>query len=248
MYDMSTPTTSQRRSAETIWTKPEPGSRRPRYSRQQIAEAAIKIADADGIEAVSMRRVAAELGAGTMTLYYYVPTKRDLLTLIGDTVSGEFLIPPEELSTNWREALTQVARRLCDCLQRRPWVIGSLREARFGPNAISVMEQSLAAVAELPLTAAEKRDLTNLVEDYVLGFVTQAEVLRGHLEEEWLPFAADYISSQLGTGRFPHIEELFDGADLGAILEHLAMNRNERFERGLAHLLDGIELHLSQAR
>src|SRR6476620_10056298 len=60
---------------QPIWARPEPGERRPAYTRERIAETAIAIADAEGFDAVSMRRIASELGAGTMTLYYYVRTK-----------------------------------------------------------------------------------------------------------------------------------------------------------------------------
>ena len=68
------------RDSVPIWARPQPGSRRPRYRRDQIAAEALEIADADGIDAVSMRRVAAELDAGTMTLYHYVRTKDELIT------------------------------------------------------------------------------------------------------------------------------------------------------------------------
>src|SRR5215207_5547112 len=65
-----------------IWARPEPGERRPAHTREKIAETAIAIADAEGFEAVSMRRIAAELGAGTMTLYHYVRTKDELVALM----------------------------------------------------------------------------------------------------------------------------------------------------------------------
>ena len=89
----------------SIWDRPEPGSRRPRHTREQIAAAALAIADREGFEAVSMRRVAAEVGAGTMTLYHYVRTKDDLIDLMDDAIMGEVLIPDGELPATWREAM-----------------------------------------------------------------------------------------------------------------------------------------------
>ena len=76
-----------------VWTRAEPGSRKPQFTRDEIAAAAVKIADEEGFDALSMRRLAAELGAGTMTLYHYIHTKDELLALLNDSVMGEVVIP-----------------------------------------------------------------------------------------------------------------------------------------------------------
>ena len=76
-----------------IWLRAEPVRRKPRFTREAIAAAAFAIADAKGFEAVSMRGIAAKLGAGTMTLYHYVRTKDDLVALMDDALMGEILIP-----------------------------------------------------------------------------------------------------------------------------------------------------------
>src|ERR1700761_643123 len=96
-------------SKAPIWAVAEPGSRKPRFTRDQIAKTALKIADSEGFEGLSMRRVAEELGAGTMTLYYYVRTKEDLLTLIVDVLMGEICEACEPLPKAWRPALSQLA-------------------------------------------------------------------------------------------------------------------------------------------
>src|SRR6187200_555611 len=98
-----------RNDAGSIWTHPEPGMRRAGHTREQIAQAALRIADTEGFEAVSMRRIAGELRAGTMTLYHYVRDKGELLSLMDDAVMGEVLVPDDELSADWREALTAIA-------------------------------------------------------------------------------------------------------------------------------------------
>ena len=77
-----------------MWTRGDRGSRKPRFNRDDIAAAAIRIADGEGFEAVSMRRLAAELDAGTMSLYHYVRTKDELLTLVVDALLGEVVLPP----------------------------------------------------------------------------------------------------------------------------------------------------------
>ncbi len=79
-----------------VWTRADRHVRKPRFNRDDIAAAAIRIADAEGFEAVSMRRLAAELDAGTMTLYHYVRTKDELLTLVFDVLMGEVALPPGE--------------------------------------------------------------------------------------------------------------------------------------------------------
>src|SRR5580658_9905519 len=94
-----------------IWARPEPAARQPRFSREQIAAAALEIADADGFEAVSMRKIAAHLGAGTMSLYRYIATKDDLVALLDDALLAEALVPGGELPHDWQEALALVARR-----------------------------------------------------------------------------------------------------------------------------------------
>ena len=80
-----------------IWLRPEPSGRKPRYTRAEIARTAIGIADAEGFDAVTMKRIAAELGAGTMTLYYYVRNKADIVALMQDAIFDDILVPAGEL-------------------------------------------------------------------------------------------------------------------------------------------------------
>ena len=133
-------------TSDLIWLRPEPSERRPRFSRDQITATALLIADVDGFEAVTMKRIATELGAGTMSLYYYVRTKADVVALMQDAILADLLIPDDELPSHWREAVTVIARRTRDVLLAHPWSIASLNEAQFGPNAMRHIEQSLAAL------------------------------------------------------------------------------------------------------
>jgi len=92
LYEMPSPS-----APGPIWTRPEPARRAARIGRDDIARAALAIADRDGFAAVSMRRLARELGVGTMSLYHYLRTKDDLLELMDDAVVGELLMPSEAL-------------------------------------------------------------------------------------------------------------------------------------------------------
>jgi AcrR family transcriptional regulator len=231
---------------EPVWTRPEPGSRRPRYTREQIAAVAVEIADAEGIKAVSMRRVATELEAGTMTLYHYVPTKHALLTLMNDAIAAELLVPVEEREPTWRGALMQIARRSRAAWQRHPWAIGALRDARTGPNAMRHLEQLLAAVADLPLELSAKLSVISIVDDYVLGFVVWGDLVPTDQDSDMRLAIGTYIANQLGTGEFPHLEELLETTDPETVMKRLTTlaTADQRFEFGLTCLLDGIAMHL----
>src|ERR1700684_3814862 len=116
-----------------IWLRPEPSGRRPRYTRAEIARTALDLADAEGFSAVTMKRIADELGAGTMTLYYYVRNKSDIVALMQDALRAAILGPDECLRGTWREAITAITRRTSDVLIAHPWSLASLTDAQFGP-------------------------------------------------------------------------------------------------------------------
>src|SRR3954469_22260555 len=106
----------------SIWLRPERPTRgpSPTYSREQITTAAVKIADEGGIAAVSMRRVAQELGAGAMSLYRYIGSKDDLTALMLDHVEGEDPLP-DAPAAGWRTELTGLAVRARAIMLRHPW-------------------------------------------------------------------------------------------------------------------------------
>jgi AcrR family transcriptional regulator len=233
-----------------IWSRPEPGSRRPRFTRQQIAEVALRIADRDGFQAVSMRRVAAELGAATMSLYHYVRTKDDLIALMDDALMAEALVPDQDLPAHWRAALTAIARRTRAALIRHSWALSSLQGAQLGPNAMRHFEQSLAAAAGTGLDVGAKFELLALVDAYVFGNALQTAEARKRAAEaqaspEAVTAALEYGLAQLRTGRFPHIAALLDGAepDAAAVAGSGSMPSvellDDQFERGLQAVLDG---------
>ena len=126
-----------------IWLRPQRPARgpRPAYSRAQITELAVRVADAEGLAAASMRRIAAEIGTGAMSLYRYVPGRDDLIELMVDHVTGELDLP-EVPSGNWRADLTLFAERSRAVRLRHPWVqdVRPLRYS-FGPNQLRVLEE-----------------------------------------------------------------------------------------------------------
>jgi AcrR family transcriptional regulator len=237
-----------KRPSEPIWTRDAPGTRRPRHTREQIAAAALAVADSEGLEAVSMRRIAAELGAGTMTLYYYVRTKAELLDLMDDAIMGEVLVPDAELSSNWREALTQIATRSRDAFARHPWAFEGLRGTRGGPNGMKHFEQSLASVSSLDLGLEEKLELVLVVDDYVFGYVLRSSAPGTELADpESRQAACEYLATLIATGDYPHTSEMFAGYDIDAALDRMvaAFRNKDRFANGLDRLMDGLEADLN---
>lgn len=225
-----------------IWFRQEPTSRRPAHSRADIARAAIEIADAEGFDAVSMRRVAQRLGAGTMTLYHYVRNKDELITLMSDAVMAEIVVPEGELADDWRTALTQIATRTRDAFATHHWIFERMGDGRPGPSGLRHFEQSLQAVAPLGLSRNETFELIGTVDDYVFGFALRQLQEQQEHERGWPPEVLDFFKRELASGRYPLINDFF-GEDLDASFDAVIefLSQPGRFERGLNRLLDGIE-------
>lgn len=233
-----------------IWTRKEPPGRRPRFSRDQIAATAVRIADADGIAALSMRRLAAELDAGTMTLYHYVRTKDELLSLVTDAVMGEAVLTDEtELPGDWRAALTVIARRTRDVLLAHPWILDITDDPPIGPNSVRHFDQSLQAVTSLPMDLEGRLDVLSAVDEYVFGHCLNH---RNNLQPDhgFDDGLLAYVQGLIDSGSYPAIGELADEQGLGAAWTRIERNLRDadRFERNLTRLLDGIQAGLDPDR
>ena len=173
--------------------------------REAIGAAALAIADAEGFEAVSMRRVAQELNAGTMSLYYYVRTKDDLVAVMDDALISEALLPA--VPRNWKRAITEIATRTHSIFLRHPWALISMQSAPPGLNAMRHMEQCLEALAETSMTAKQKLTLLAIVDDFVFG-----HALREAASERVVDM--EFAAAQIAQGNFPRIAEIFSGGAL----------------------------------
>lgn len=235
----ATPTES---APTLIWLREEPCSRSPGHSRERIAAAAIEIADAEGFEAVSMRRVAQQLGAGTMTLYHYVANKDELVTLMVDAVMGEVLVPADRLPSEWRPAMARIAIATCESLRKHRWMLDLLDEPRPGPNKLRHFEQSLQAMAGAGLGPKDTLEAIVLIDEYVFGFAIREAQEPGEHDPGWQPGVREFVQRELDSGEFPSVLQLL-GTDLdaGIALVREVFREEGRFERGLERLLDGIE-------
>jgi len=230
---------------DTVWARDDEQSSGPQpLSRAAIVAAAIEIADADGLEAVSIRRIATKLDARPMSLYSHIERKGDLVDLMVDEVMAGAVVPGGPPTDDWREALRQIAQRTRESTRAHPWMIAAAFCRPFlGPNALRHIDQSLAAVSSLPLSPERKRAVLLAVDTYTLGFV-RWEVMP---PEEDGPPCADppgsrlsaaevdaYIAGVVASGEYPHLAE-FVGEDMSLGV------KAEKFEVGLEWLLTGIE-------
>ncbi|HEU4703033.1 MAG TPA: TetR/AcrR family transcriptional regulator, partial [Conexibacter sp.] len=142
---------------------------RSRLSTQAIVDTAIAIADVDGLDAVSIRRVAAILEVRPMSLYTHIVSKDELLALMANELVGT-LIVDEPLSDDWREALTVTSRRMFRTFVSHPWLLTLFtRRPRPGPNVARQAKQSAQAVASLRLAPGDMWRMLGIVNDYVIG-------------------------------------------------------------------------------
>ncbi|CAL9410477.1 hypothetical protein SUDANB176_01655 [Streptomyces sp. enrichment culture] len=223
---------------EVIWARPERTGRgpRPAYTRADIAAAAVRIADAEGLDAVSMRRVAAELGCGTMSLYNYVPRKEDLYELMLDAAAGEHEL--WEPGGDWRADMLRVARQTRALMHRHTWVPRLMSPVYgFSPNALRYLEHCLACLDPLEAPYGTKLELIAMlnavVTSYVANELATAERVRSlpWTEEQENAMRGAYLGGRIATGAYPRMAAAF-AEDPGPI------DMEAVFERALGRVLD----------
>ncbi|WP_433235147.1 TetR/AcrR family transcriptional regulator [Streptosporangium sp. CA-135522] len=230
----------------SIWMQPErhersgPG-RRPGYSREQITRTAVQIADAEGAEAATMRRIACELGTGAMSLYRYVPRRDDLFDLMIDLVMSEIELP-DGASGDWRSDLTLLAQQIRATGLRHPWLIALLTSRpTLGPNLLRVHEFALGALDGTGLDIDDIAGVVGMFNDYMhsairreIGWLEEAR-RTGLDPERWKrDYMGPYVSQVVKSGDFP----LFNRSVLDSRTAHLTPE--ERFRHGLDRILDAI--------
>ena len=245
---------------ELLWRRASPRTRGPKaaFELDTVVSAAIELADAEGLEAVTMRRVAERLEMGTMSLYTYVPGKAELLDLMLDTVYGERLRDAGPgLNAPWRKRLEAMARGQWAFHQRHPWTL-SIASGRsvLGPNEAGSYELALSVVADLGLPAREMVAVVDAVSMFVRGAARDAaeaesaERVTGQSEEEWWTERDALLTELMAESDFPTLGRL--DAEGGFAVPPDTPNYNVRFivddfDFGLERMLDGIERHVEAA-
>ena len=226
-----------------IWMRPNRPARSPApvLSRDQIAAAAITIADEHGVDAVTMRRVAAVLGCGAMSIYRHVRTKDELLDVMIDTVAGEDGGPPSAPSGDWRTDLHDAARRFRANALRHPWIpqLWTTRPS-YGPHTLATLEFTLSTVAGLGLPIDEMARTVQTVHAFVHGLVRdeladrqwRAAQTAAAVSPQQQGLAA-YLQQVINSGRYPTFSRL-------AAEAHDSPDPDVTFEWQLQRILDGL--------
>ncbi len=224
-------------------------------SRDEIVRTAVEIADSEGPDAISMRRIARELSAGAMSLYWHVGSKQELLDLMLDAVQGEMAIPAR--SGDLRADLRAMALAQRESLYRHRWVMPFMGgRPPLGPKALRNVEQALALFAPRQLDGVTTMTVLMSVLTYVMGAVLREQQEErnqqdqdrtqeryGLTAEEMHKIFGEYIQRVRESGRYPNLTAMMDeGVDPDAV-----ETQDERFEFGLDCLLDGIMARLGTA-
>lgn len=225
---------------ELVWERIERRARTDsgNLTVERIVHLAMDIADREGLEAISMRHIAAELQSGVMSLYYYVQGKGDLLDLLLDAAFDEIEIP-RQATGDWQQDLRLFALRTRACLKRHVWATG-LMNARpaIGPHRLAQIEFALSTVSGLGLSLTDMFRAIGLVYVYVFGHVilelSEARALR---QAGFDQTAAPYIDRLFASGKFPNLAR-YHAAGAPAPPD------DEAFEAGLDLVLKGIAAFL----
>lgn len=241
---------------EQGWVRAVPGSgtvvadrtpAKPPLGRAALVRAAIALADAEGLAALSMRRLAAELGVGPMALYRHVPDKDELLRLMADVALGAAELP-EPGPAAWRPRLELAARAQWRAYRAHPWLAPILLNSLVRPPVLAaglrLVDWSLRALAGTGLRRRVKLQVVMTLNGWVGGlaasnaFEVQAEQDTGISGDQRLSADMALLTGYLESGRYPVLTEVMTGVE--------DVDLDEAFEFGLRRLLDGIGVLLGE--
>jgi AcrR family transcriptional regulator len=214
---------------------------KPGLSLDRIVATAVAIADADGLAAVSMNRVANELSSSAMSLYRYVESKDELLTLMVDRALGT--VPAAALDDDWRAGLARWARGTVEAMRAHAWATHvPITGPPLGPNSVAWFEDALHCMRDTGLAEAEKASIVMMLSGYARNHV----VLMAEVQAHFLGAAATPHDAMRGYGdtlrrltdadRFPALHAVLDAGVFDR-----ADPPDEEFAFGLERILDGIE-------
>jgi AcrR family transcriptional regulator len=218
--------------AASIWLRPERAAvgRPARHTRAEITAVALGVADAEGLEAVSMRRVAADLGTGAASLYRYVETRDELLDLMTDATAAEYELAAP--SADWLADLVALGEQARAILRRHPW-LAALTQTRpvIGPNGVAVIEHFLAVLSGHPASLTAKLEAFAMLNGLTASSVLYEQAGGPALQERNVAFLAHAIAS----GDHPRLAELAAGS-----AETAPADPADRYPGLLARVLSGL--------
>ncbi|MFI6305046.1 TetR/AcrR family transcriptional regulator [Amycolatopsis thailandensis] len=239
---------TEERTIQSVWTRPRRKRDQPALSQSQIVAEAVRILDAEGVDALSMRRLGTALNAGATSLYRHVANRDELIELVVDEVYGEITVPDGDDPERWREAVVVGAQSVRAMILRHPWVaslLGSVGLSYLGPNVMRLNERLLAVFVTAGFPGDEVEQAISAVISYVVGMgTTEAAWLTtvaksGRSEREWAEQLRPAVEA--AAQEHPYQRERIAKGD--ADPERL---RDEKFRYGLERMLDGLETRLKR--
>jgi AcrR family transcriptional regulator len=182
-------------------------------TRERIVAAGIAIADRDGLPRVSVRRIAAQLDSSPMSLYHYVPSKRDLLNLMLDAANADFGWPAKTI-TDWRGVLCHFARESRRCLKQHPWVNQlHASDPEYGPESIRILEWLLTSLSKVGLDVKTAIQVIRVLYVFVNGFVaaeSSGSSTRNGQGRRPSVNQPTFAKAILATGDYPHVKRFIE--------------------------------------
>ncbi|WP_163511730.1 TetR/AcrR family transcriptional regulator [Fodinicola acaciae] len=236
--------TSKEQDVSSVWTRPQRKRRdNESLNRDQIVAEAVRLLDAEGMDALSMRRLGARLNAGATSLYWHVANKDELIELVVDEIFGELDIPEIDDPARWREAMTRCAISVRDALLRHPWfssTFGEVGLSYLGPNMMRLSDRMLAILERGGFDLPTANRAVTVIIAYVTG-VTSSEASwhttikrSGRTEQEWLANVRPAVAARLQA--YPRLAEAYELFQIG----DPAAAREDDFRWGLDRVLDGL--------
>ena len=212
-------------------------ARRAPLSRERVLRAAIALADASGIESLTMRKLGQELGVEAMSLYNHVANKDDILDGITDLVLGDIEVPPT--GTEWRTAMRRRAVSAHEVLLAHPWAaMQIMSHFNIGPGMTRYLDATLGRLREGGFSIEGALDAWHTLDSHIYGFTLQELGLP--VDPGVAPQVSAEVLGQLSAGEFPHVVEI--------ITHVMNSGRVEDFDFGLDLILDGLQRKLDESK
>jgi AcrR family transcriptional regulator len=237
----------------SVWARgPRRRGGKPTLSRERIVAEAIALADAEGLDALSMRRLGTRLGVGATSIYWHVPNKEQLVELVVDEVFGEMDVPDAADVADWRDEVANCGHSMRAMILRHPWMATMMAQsamAGYGPNAVRLSEGIIGVLRAVGLTPLEAEHATSALAAYVLGNTTseaawmQVLARTGKTEEEILQQMMP-VAEEAAKGH-PHTQAVLDSY-VAAYAGDPAKLRDESFVYGVELLLDGLQARIAR--
>lgn len=227
--------------ASELFSRTEPDARSTQLTRNQIAKTALSLADSDGIEALSMRRLSEALDVGTMTLYSYIRNKDELLMLLSDEVMRKSILQKNRLSSDWKESLVLIAGHTRKVFRRHPWVLDIQDDNGPSPNSIKHYDRSLQAIAHLDISLSEKADILAALYNHIFGYcAAERHANKSNIKSSCIH---EYLERLIGSGDYPALEQICEDNGIQAVFSEMNRVKQDpkRFERNLVRLLNGFD-------